>query len=100
MFRILVILTIVALVFAGFYFGSVPDDWLSSYLSPVEEDPLPVLKLQRQDYGILVKGDGAWVKGKEGPIRREVELGQNNGVVALVKGGLVEGDEVSGVSGT
>ncbi len=58
MSRILVILTIVALVFAGFYFGSVPDDWLSSYLSPVEEDPLPVLKLQRQDYSILVKGDG------------------------------------------
>ena len=41
-----------------------------------------------------------WVKGKGGPVRREVELGQNNGVVALVKKGLVEGDEVSGVSGT
>ncbi len=40
-----------------------------------------------------------WVKGKGGPVRREVELGQNNGVVALVKKGLVEGDEVSGVSG-
>ncbi len=40
-----------------------------------------------------------WVKGKEGPVRREVELGRNNGVVGLVKKGLVEGDEVSGVSG-
>ena len=51
-----------------------------------------------------IKNEGGksyvWVKGKEGPIRREVELGQNNGVVALVKRGLVEGDQVSGVSGT
>ena len=58
MFKILAILAIIALGFAGFYFGSVPDDWLASYLSPVEENPLPVLKLHRQDYGILVRGDG------------------------------------------
>ena len=41
-----------------------------------------------------------FVKEEGGPTRREVELGQNNGVVALVTKGLAEGDEVSGLSGT
>jgi multidrug resistance efflux pump len=36
-----------------------------------------------------------WVRAAEGPERREIKVGQNNGVVAIIESGLREGEEVS-----
>lgn len=50
--------------------------------------PLPVIQVE----------DGqsfVWAKGKDGPEKREVEVGKNNGIVAVITSGLQPGDEVS-----
>jgi HlyD family secretion protein len=36
-----------------------------------------------------------WVKEKSGPVRKQVQLGRDNGIVAVVEEGLLEGQEVA-----
>jgi HlyD family secretion protein len=37
-----------------------------------------------------------WVRSLNGPEKRRIEVGQDNGLVAIIRSGLVEGEEVAG----
>ncbi len=36
-----------------------------------------------------------WVKGEDGPEKREVQIAKDNGIVAVVEAGLSEGEQVA-----
>ncbi|MEE8587631.1 MAG: efflux RND transporter periplasmic adaptor subunit, partial [Acidobacteriota bacterium] len=46
---------------------------------------------------LQLEGDGAyvWVRDSEGSIKRKVEVGQGNGIVAIIESGLEEGEEIA-----
>lgn len=55
--------------------------------------PLSVIQTENGESFVWVKQDG-------GPVKRSIKLGRDNGVVAVVKEGLSEGEEVANVPDT
>lgn len=51
---------------------------------------VPISVLQLEDNGAFV-----WVREGEGAVKRKVEVGQDNGIVAIIESGLENGEEIA-----
>ncbi len=57
-YKIILVLSTLTLAATGFHFRNEAVQWLSNYLKPQQEDPLPTMQLKKQNYNVMVTAEG------------------------------------------
>src|SRR2546425_2137061 len=57
-YKIILLLSTFTLAATGFHYRGQAVQWLSNYLRPQQEDPVPTMRLIKQNYSVLVAAEG------------------------------------------
>jgi hypothetical protein len=57
-YKIILLLSMFTLAATGFHYRGEAVHWLSNYLRPQQEDPVPTMRLRKQNYSVVVAAEG------------------------------------------